>query len=331
MEITIDGYTISPKVVCDVTPRDGYGIIYAAYSPSGKFYIGQTSRPFTKRIARHYADAFRRSRMSKIYRAILKYKENISWEILQIVPIGCLDEMETDEIQRHDSFNNGYNSTLGGNGRRGYKLTEEQRQHLSEIRTGENNPFFGKTHSEEFSKRQSIRLKGIAPKMTPEQRAAGLLKAAKITSACIGNKHHFFGGHHLAETRAKISKTRLDAKIIMSDETKLKISESLKKISRGEDNPFFGKSHTEETKKIIAAKSSELAQRKLEEQRKIARPFLMYDEYNNVVGEWRVQTDVCRFMGWNLSAKSNISACLKGISKSHKGFTFKYKGEDKDA
>ena len=49
----------------------------------------------------------------------------------------------------------------------------------------------------------------------------------------------------------------------LSDETKNKISETLKKNGnlKGSKNPFFGKHHTEETKrKILASKSSQILQ-----------------------------------------------------------------------
>lgn len=42
------------------------------------------------------------------------------------------------------------------------------------------------------------------------------------------------------------------------------------------------------------------------------------------VWEGLLQTDFIKFAGLNDSSKGNISMCLKGVRKSHKGYTFKY-------
>lgn len=107
-----------------------------------------------------------------------------------------LDRLEQYYIQKYDSLNNGYNNTLGGGGVRGYhhsketrkkmsigiknsmwkintlertakiiasqkgrKFTEEHKQHIKESikdRTGENNSFYGKHHTEETKNTLSL-------------------------------------------------------------------------------------------------------------------------------------------------------------------------------
>ncbi len=55
----------------------------------------------------------------KIYNAMNKYgKENFTCEILEDnIPVDNLNNKEIYYIEKYDSFNNGYNSTKGGDGR----------------------------------------------------------------------------------------------------------------------------------------------------------------------------------------------------------------------
>lgn len=64
------------------------------------------------------------------YRAIRKHGwENFEYNILfESNSISCLKKMEREYIQKFDSVKNGYNITLGGEGR---QWTEEQKQQMS--------------------------------------------------------------------------------------------------------------------------------------------------------------------------------------------------------
>jgi hypothetical protein len=44
-----------------------------------------------------------------------------------------LNELEIKYIKQYDSFNNGYNLTLGGDSISGYKFSEESKKNRSEI------------------------------------------------------------------------------------------------------------------------------------------------------------------------------------------------------
>jgi len=52
-----------------------------------------------------------------------------------------------------------------------------------------------------------------------------------------------------------------------------------------------------------------------------AKPFLVYKD-GKVVGEWLAQWQCARDLGLNVS---HMNACLHGVRKSHRGFTFKHK------
>ena len=108
------------------------GIIYKYTSPSGKCYIGQTTNESLRRKSwnsgiYHYAG-------TKIDRARKKYgSKNFFYEVLvrnsyssKSIAIEDLNRLEIYYIGLYDSYRNGYNSTIGGDGVTGIKLTKEQ-------------------------------------------------------------------------------------------------------------------------------------------------------------------------------------------------------------
>lgn len=122
------------------------GIIYKYTSPSNKSYIGQTINEKIrmkrhKYAAKHHTEKGR----SKFYRAIRKYGwDNFTYEVLFTIDNDDkkrvkekLDFMERYYIRKFDSYNNGYNMTLGGDcGMKGINLTDEWKNHISESHKG---------------------------------------------------------------------------------------------------------------------------------------------------------------------------------------------------
>ena len=94
-------------------PKIGYGYIYKYTSPSGKSYIGQTTRSLKER-AGHNGKFYKGS--NEFYRAIKKYGfENFEVEILAEVLKEQLDKMEIKYIQIFNTLSpNGYNISPGG-------------------------------------------------------------------------------------------------------------------------------------------------------------------------------------------------------------------------
>lgn len=107
------------------------GLIYKATSPSGKCYVGQTIDLLDRQIAHRWHSLNPNSRECNLafHCAIRKYGfENIKWEILMDdIPEIFLDDMEIEYIKENNSFENGYNETVGGEG----------------VGCGENHPLFG--------------------------------------------------------------------------------------------------------------------------------------------------------------------------------------------
>lgn len=117
----------------------------------------------------------------------------------------------TDHIDR-DKSNNHYTNLR-------WATMAEQNKNRRSFK-GENNPFYGKKHTEETLK--------------------------KLSAINKGKPSTFKGRHHTEESKRKLSEAHTGLKF--SEESKLKMSESRK----GENNGFYGKHHTIETRKKIS-------------------------------------------------------------------------------
>lgn len=85
---------------------------------NGKIYIGKTEFSIEKRFAEHCRDAWKeRNENRPLYRAMRKYGvEHFNVELLEETENP--EERETFWIEYYRSFKNGYNATLGGDGKR---------------------------------------------------------------------------------------------------------------------------------------------------------------------------------------------------------------------
>ena len=108
--------TIKQKKFADeyiISMIDPYGVVYKITNRvNGKSYIGITTRTLDERFNEHCtADSY-------IGRAIRKYGENNF--IKQVIDYADnhqeLIELEIEYIKHYDSFKNGYNLTIGGDG-----------------------------------------------------------------------------------------------------------------------------------------------------------------------------------------------------------------------
>lgn len=154
--------------------------IYTVYKITcllnNKVYIGYTKNDLNTRLKGHFKKAFNgKFNHIKFFKAIQKYgKINFTIEPIKTF---LLKEEATDYeklmIKEFDSYNKGYNSTLGGDGgetclgkkltdehkskisesNKGKKLTDEHKQNISKNHadvSGKNNPMYGKTTSGSF-------------------------------------------------------------------------------------------------------------------------------------------------------------------------------------
>lgn len=92
------------------------GIIYRAYNKiTKKSYIGQTTQGLHKRMLGHYCKARKNKTNNNFQNALNKYNYN-DWEWTELTAVDkeSLSEREVYYIGYYDSYNNGYNSTVGG-------------------------------------------------------------------------------------------------------------------------------------------------------------------------------------------------------------------------
>ena len=119
------------------------------------------------------------------------------------------------EIQYIEACNPKFNFTLGGDGMVGYVPSKETREKLSKANKGkkrpelskrmigENNHFYGKTHSLESREKMSKARKG---KTFSQEHKDKLSKSLKGKMA--GENHFMFGKTHSKETKERMSKAR---------------------------------------------------------------------------------------------------------------------------
>lgn len=92
-------------------------------------YIGQTSKTIEERFREHKTDSLRKDRSNyevPLYRAFRKYGlENFKIEEIEKCEISKLNEREIYWISFFDTYHNGYNATLGGDGTRTLELNEK--------------------------------------------------------------------------------------------------------------------------------------------------------------------------------------------------------------
>ena len=186
--------------------------VYKHTSPSGKSYIGITSRRVEERWQNGYGYS-----NQVFFNAILKYGwDNIKHEIIaENLTEDVAKQLEIELIAKYKG--NLYNVAAGGEGvsrpcppetrakisaaNMGHPGKKGKESHFYG-KTGELNPFFGQRHSEETRKLLS-----------------------ELGKRYVGEGNPMYGKHHSEETRAKISQS-LSGKPL-SDEQRLKISQSL--------------------------------------------------------------------------------------------------------
>lgn len=182
------------------------GIYIITNTVNDKVYIGQVgkgkNKTFMKRFDEHiWALNNNRHCNKHLQRAWNKYGEDsFTFDILEECSKDKLDEREKYWIDYYNSYKNGYNCTLGGDGVSGYKHTEERKQKISKAVRGENHPLYGKHLSKEHKRKMSESLKS--------------------------ENNTWRGRHHSEETKQKMSESQKGKS--KSKEHKQKLSEAHK-------------------------------------------------------------------------------------------------------
>jgi len=97
-----------------------HGTIYKAINvKTNKSYVGKTAQKFWRRKSQHKMNALTNNFQSHFHRAIRKHGwDSFEWEILfeGECSNNKLNDLEIFYIGYYDTFNNGYNLTIGGEG-----------------------------------------------------------------------------------------------------------------------------------------------------------------------------------------------------------------------
>jgi group I intron endonuclease len=106
---------------------------------NGKCYIGQTTQKFEKRMSEHKHRAlFQPERSHKLYMALRKHGiDSFNYDVLcECGNRDDLDKMEVEYISQFNSFNRGYNMTVGGD-----SVSDDTREKLRSIFLGRKVPW----------------------------------------------------------------------------------------------------------------------------------------------------------------------------------------------
>ena len=128
-----------------------YGCIYKITNKiNGKSYIGQTTKDFD---IRYHNNILKYTHNRHLKFAMKRYGVG-NFEIDKCIDVAFnqseLDDKEKYYIQIYNSYLNGYNLTLGGEGIKG--LPKELHGMYGVRRFGNKNPFYGKSHTDETRK-----------------------------------------------------------------------------------------------------------------------------------------------------------------------------------
>ena len=319
---------VEPTKKKSTPPKSFTGIIYKYTNKvNGMMYIGQTMHARNRR--KYHKNGFNSFPEYPFYKAINKYGwENFDYEILYKKHYLTREDAEFDlnlwevhYISLYDSYIHGYNQDRGGTCHLGHSPSEKTRQIMRERFSGEKNPFFGKTHTEET--RAILRGKQKGKTLSIETRR-------KISEKTRGENNPRWGVKASPETRFKISEAlKVKAKSgwkpnlgkHLSEEARRKISEKTKgrkdsietrrkksESHKGEKSSTYGKHLSEETRKKISERNK--------------RPILQFDLSGNFIREWDGVIDASRAL--NIKS-TNICCVCRGKARQASGFIWSYK------
>jgi group I intron endonuclease len=225
-----------------------YHIYFITNNIDGTVYVGLTKRP-RKRWNEHLCRSRKGSKFY-VHSAIRKYgSENFSFDLVneydslekakraEIIYIAYLKE---SDIRLYNLTDGGETSPHANIGR---PMSQALKDRLSIMFSGENNPFYGKTHTEEIKSkcidagRRALEIR--EEKLGEEYVAWYKASCMRKSIAASGENNPFYGKTHSEDSLKKMSAWQVGTGL-------------------GEDNVFYGKHHTIETKRKVSLSNTKL-------------------------------------------------------------------------
>lgn len=214
--------------------RDGY-IYMFKNKLNQKCYVGKT----INLKGRYYSHVDGSKRKSYLQKAITKYGiDNFDFVILEHIQHedkkvlnSKLNELEIYYIKKYDSYNSGYNLTLGGDGALGAIRSEESKKAYSESKKGDKNPAKSENVKKKISNTLKQYFKEHGPhKLTEEGRE-------RLRKNMLGEKNPMYGKYGELNPSYGVDWTKN-----ISEEKLVEFKRKRSEASKGEKNPMYGKS-----------------------------------------------------------------------------------------
>ena len=197
---------------------------------SGEQYIGFTG-DYEERMDyyknprdnRHIANSIRKNGWNNfssviIYESIGRAKEDYEY---------CMNVIEPILIDEYDTYNNGYNMTIGGGQvMKGRKHTDEAKKKMSIALSGENHPMYGVRGEEHYNfgkklteeHKLKIGVSSLGHTLSQEAKDTISKKNSGSNNGMYGKKGPNTGKTFSQEVRDKISKSKKGVKLKLTDE-----------------------------------------------------------------------------------------------------------------
>jgi group I intron endonuclease len=164
------------------------GIVYILENKiNHKKYVGKTERTFAER----YKDHKNHSEFP-IDKALRKYGDSNFIKTLIDIPDELLNVKEQEYIKVHNSMiPNGYNLTAGGEGKLGFKHSEETKAKIGKSNKGKKKlTLRGVPRTEEVKKKISESHKGLKPFLGKHHTEEAIRKMSKAKKGMIFTEEH---------------------------------------------------------------------------------------------------------------------------------------------
>ena len=296
--------------------------VYIHTSPNGKRYIGITSmQPPEKR----WLNGYGYKHNYHFTNAINCYGwNNFSHEIVATnLSENEAIQMEKDLIEKYNTMNSnyGYNQTSGGEIDKEY--TEEVKQKIREAAIKNCSTLERKQKLSEQAKKQwedeeyKEKMRQKAKKQWEDEEYRNSMTEKR--QAATGEKNPFYGKHHTEETKEILRQKNVGKAISEEARKKMSISSSkrwqneeyrqfITSMVQGENNPHYGKQHTEEVKNRIGELNG--------------ISIVQLDLQNNFIAEYRSAKMAENITGIN---RTSIRRCCNDQQKTAGGYQWKDK------